>query len=130
MTTVIYASISAFIISWLSVNVIKKRWQYKVSMGDGGNEQLRTAMAAQSNAIEYIPIALLLIFALEYNGANIILLHVLALLFIVGRILQARGMLTEKLKLRVLGMKITIYTIIGLALINLVYAPYGKLFVF
>ena len=128
MTSVIYASLSAFLIVWLSLNVIKKRHSNKVSIGDGGNDELKLAIATQSNAIEYIPIALLLLFALEYNKANILIIHFLGLSLIVGRIIHAKGMLSANLKRRVLGMQITIYTIIGLALINFAYIPYVQLF--
>ena len=127
MTSVIYASISAFIIIWLSLNVIKNRRQYKVSIGDGGNEQLKIAMAAQSNAIEYIPIALILLFALEYNEGNIFIVHLLGLTLIIGRIIHAKGILSGKLKTRILGMQITIYTMIGLAILNIIYLPFAKL---
>jgi len=128
MTSVIYASISAFLIAWLSINVIKIRRENRISIGDGGNDELKTAMAAQSNAVEYIPIALLLLFALEYNQANIIIVHLLGLSLITGRMIHAKGILSKALKVRVLGMKITIYTILGLAIINFIYLPYGKLF--
>lgn len=130
MSSVVYVSLSAFLIVWLSLNVIKQRKKNKVSIGDGGNEELKTAMAAQSNAVEYIPIALLLLMALEYNNANILIVNALGLSLIVGRLLHAKGILSEQLKIRVLGMQITIYTIIALATINFVYLPYGKLFKF
>lgn len=130
MTSVIYTSLSAFFIVWLSLNVIKNRYSARVSVGDGGNEKLKLAMVAQSNAIEYIPIALLLLFALEYNAANILIVHALGVLLILGRLIHARAILSENLKHRVLGMKITLYTIIALAVINLVYLPYTKLFTF
>ena len=110
MTSVIYASLSALLIVWLSLNVIKKRHSNKVSTGDGGVDDLKLAIAAQSNAIEYIPIALLLLFALEYNKANTIIVHFLGLSLLVGRIVHAKGMLSSSLKTRVLAMQITIYT--------------------
>ncbi len=112
---------------WLSLNVIKKRHANKVNVGDGGCEELQIAMAAQSNAIEYIPIALLLLFALEYNNANILIVHLLGLSLIAGRLIHAKAMLSKNLKGRVLGMQITVYTILGLALINFVYLPYDQL---
>jgi len=128
VTSVIYASLSAFLIVWLSLNVIKKRRKYQVSIGDGRNEELMISMAAQSNAIEYIPIALLLLFALEYNNANNLIVHLLGLSLITGRIMHAKGILSSSLKVRVLGMQITIFTVIGLAVINFVYLPYAELF--
>jgi uncharacterized membrane protein YecN with MAPEG domain len=126
MTSVIYASLSAFLIVWLSLNVIKKRRSNKVSIGDGGSEELKIAMAAQSNAVEFIPIALLLLFALEYNEANLLIVHFLGLSLIVGRMIHAKGILSKNLKIRVLGMQVTLYTIIGLAIINFAYLPYAK----
>jgi len=127
MISAIYASVCAFLISWLSLNVIKKRKKNKVGIGDGGNKELQISMAAQSNAIEYIPIALLLLFVLEYNEANLLTIHVMGVLLIVGRILHARGMLSGNLKIRVLGMQFTIFTIISIAVINFIYLPYEKL---
>jgi len=130
MISVIYASLSGFLIVWLSLNVIKKRRKYQVSIGDGRNEDLIISMAAQSNAIEYIPIALLLLFALEYNNANKLIVHLLGLSLIAGRIIHAKGLLSSSLKTRVLGMQITIFTIIGLAVINFGYLPYAELLKF
>ena len=126
MTSVIYASISALLISWLSMNVIRKRGEFRVSIGDGDNSALATTIAAQSNAIEYIPITLLLLFALEYNQGNLWLVHGFGVALIAGRIVHARGLLSDRLKVRVLGMQITLYTVIGLAILNLFYLPYAK----
>lgn len=127
MISAIYASLSAFLISWLSLNVIKTRRRNKIRYGDGGNEELQIAKAAHSNACEYIPIALLLLFALEYNKASIWVIHSLGVTFIVGRLIQARGLLSENLKGRALGMQITIFTIISLAIFNFIYLPWGGL---
>jgi uncharacterized membrane protein YecN with MAPEG domain len=130
MTSAIYASLSAFLIVWLSLNVIKVRRTKQVSVGDGDDEVLKTAMAAQSNAIEYIPIALLLLFTLEYNHASLQIVHALGLFLLVGRLIHARAILTENLKTRVLGMQITIYAILGMAIFNIVYLPYNKILAF
>ena len=126
MTSVIYASLSSLLIVWLSLNAIKKRRSNKVSIGDGGIDDLKLAIAAQSNAIEYIPVALILLFALEYNQGNLLLVHFSGISLIIGRVIHARGLLSSNLKQRVLGMQITIYIIIGLAIVNLVYLPYAQ----
>lgn len=130
MTTAIYASLSALLIFWLSMNVIKKRKQYKVSLGDGSHEDLRAAIATQLNAVEYIPITLLLLFALEYNKANIALVHALGIAFMIGRVLHAQGLLQTNFKLRILGMQLTLYILIALAILNIIYLPYRQLFTF
>lgn len=70
MTSVIYASLSALLIVWLSLKTIKERRSNKISIGNGGVDSLKLANAAHSNAIEYIPIALILLFALECKGGS------------------------------------------------------------
>ncbi|MFV2055033.1 MAG: MAPEG family protein [Thiohalomonadales bacterium] len=125
MISAIYISASAILICWLSVNVIKKRRENSVSLGDGGNKDLIAAIAAQSNATEYIPIALLLLFALETNNANLWIIHSFGILLIAARIIHAQGILSVNLKRRVLGMQITFFSIISLAVLNLIYAPYA-----
>ncbi|WP_019498886.1 MAPEG family protein [Pseudanabaena sp. PCC 6802] len=125
MTTAIYASLSALLIVYLSLNVIKERGQNKILYGDGGNKDLQIARAAHSNATEYIPIALLLLFTLEYNRANIWVIHALGIALILGRSIHAYSLLSKNLPGRVLGMQITIFTIAGLAILNFFYIPYN-----
>ena len=127
MISVIYACLGTVLIIWLSLNVIKYRHHYRVSVGDGDQEELRSAIAAQHNAVEYIPLALILLYALELNQGWGIVLHGCGIALIAGRYLHARAMLSENLKLRVLGMQITIYTLIALMILNLLFLPYEKL---
>ncbi len=127
MITALYASICALILIRLSLNVIKLRHSERVSLGDGNVEALRIAIAAHSNASQYIPIAQLLLFTLEYNGAFAVLVHLGGIMLIVGRILHARGMITA-FKNRVLGMQITIWTIRLLAIANILLVVYVQYF--
>ena len=127
MVSVIYVVLSAFILCWLALHVIKHRRKSRISLGDGDNKDLRAAIAAHSNATENIPIALLLLVILEYNGGNIWMVHFLGVSLVVGRLLHARGLLTSKFKGRVLGMQITVLMILGVAIANIVYLPYDKL---
>ncbi len=126
MVFVLYVVIAVFLISTLSMKVIKLRQQNHISIGDGGNEKLRLAIIAQLNAVEYLPIGLILLMSLELNLANILFIHGFGITLILGRIIHARGMLTDNLALRVLGMHVTFYTLIALAITNLVYLPYDK----
>ena len=127
MISTIYASLSAFLIVWLSLNVIKVRRKFKIKYGDGGNEDLQIARSAQFNATEYIPISLLLLFSLEYNEANNWVINIFGIALIVGRIIHARAFLSENMKGRVFGMQVTLFTILGLAIANFIYLPYAKL---
>jgi len=124
MVSPIYAGISALLIVWLSLNVIKLRRAKKVILGDGGETNLQYAIRAQGNATEYIPIALILLILLELTGINIWLVHLGGISIIAGRLLHAKGLLNKNLQYRILGMQITIFTLIGLASINIAYSCY------
>lgn len=126
MITPIYAVILSTLMIWLALNVIKSRRKHKVRYSDGGVLELQIARTAHSNAVDYIPISLILLFFLEYNGGNIWLVNFAGLSLVAGRVIHGRSILAENLKGRVRGMQLTIYTIIALALLNMIYLPYGK----
>jgi len=121
MITALYASLSALLIVRLSLSVIKLRRKNRVSVGDGGNEALQLAIRAHSNAVEYIPIALMLLLMLELNGAPKLLVHILGITLLIGRVVHAMGLPAKDLRRRVLGMQITIYLLIGLAIANILF---------
>ena len=127
MISVIYALLSTLLIIYLSFQVIKARRRFQISVGDGNNEELQTAQGAQSNAIEYLPISLLLLLYLEYNGASNWVIHLAGITLIAGRIVHAHGLLNRSMSRRVLGMQITIYVLIGLCILNLAFLPLDKL---
>jgi uncharacterized membrane protein YecN with MAPEG domain len=104
--------------------VIKNRIEHRVSVGDGGVQALKIAMGAQSNAIEYLPISLLLLMVLELNGARGWLIHTFGVMLIVGRVYHIKGMFTQQLKYRVFGMRITVYSLIALSVINMAYLAF------
>lgn len=121
MISSVYAALSALVIVWLSLRVINLRRTKKVRLGDGGEQELQIAIRAQGNATEYIPISVILLLLLELNHGHMVLIHIGGIALLVGRLIHARGLLTENLGYRVQGMQVTIFTIIGLALANLVY---------
>ena len=127
MISSIYAGILALLIVWLSLNVIKLRRANKVRLGDGGIPQLQNAIRAQGNATEYVPIALVLLVLLELSGAYPLLVHLGGAAIIIGRLLHAKGLLTDNLRFRVLGMQITIFTIVSLAVSDMGFGLYKLL---
>lgn len=127
MISVIYAILSAILIIYLSFEVIKIHRKHQISVGDGNSEELQTAQGAQSNAIEYLPITLILLFYLEYNGAGNWIIHLAGSALIIGRTIHARGLLNRNMQRRVLGMQITVHVLIGLCLLNPVFMPVEKL---
>lgn len=126
MITSIYASLAALLIVRLSLAVIKLRRKNRVSVGDGGNEALQLAIRAHANAMEYIPIALILLLTLELNEAPKIVIHVLGATLLIGRTLHAMGLPAKDFKKRALGMQITIYLLIGLAVLNMLFLAFAE----
>ncbi len=125
--SVVYAVILALLIVWLSLNVIKIRRHHQIRFGDGENAMLQIARAAHANATEYIPISLILLFALEYNHGDLWLVNAFGIAVVIGRTLHARGLLADRLKLRILGMQLTLLSIIGLSVANLFFLSYHAL---
>lgn len=117
------ASILALLYVKLTFNVIGQRREHKVGLGDGGHEPLNRAIRAHGNLAEFAPIGLILIACLEYNFAPYFLTVPLAILFVAGRILHAMGMKDDNISWspRVKGMKLTLVTIIGLSICNIVW---------
>lgn len=125
MISSIYAGLLAFWIVWLSLRVIKLRRAKRIRLGDGGDSELQTAIRAQGNAVEYAPLSLILLVLLEFNHAHAALVHLGGVVLVAGRVTHARGLLTDNLRFRVLGMQLTFFTLIGLAILNLAYVIYG-----
>ena len=125
MITALYASLCALLIVKLSLGVIAQRRKHKVRLGDGGIEELQAAIRTQGNATEYIPITLLLILLLEMMNVTYWLIHLAGITLLIGRIIHASALKNNDVNKRVLGMKITFYLIIALAVLNIVYLAMG-----
>lgn len=119
MVSSFYGALSALLVVWLTVQVVRLRRAKKVRLGDGGDPELRVAIRAHGNALEYIPLSLVLLGLAELSGAHPALLHACGGALVGGRVLHARGLLRETLRLRVWGMQLTACSLIALALVNL-----------
>ena len=69
MVSSLYIVLGALLLIKLSLNVVKLRTQYRVAYGDGGFYELHTAIRVHGNAVEYIPISMILLLIMEMNGA-------------------------------------------------------------
>jgi uncharacterized membrane protein YecN with MAPEG domain len=126
LITSIIAAILTLIFIKLSFAVISLRRKNKVGLGNGGHDDLERAIRAQGNFAEYVPFGLILIACLELNGAPWWLVAIPGLTLIIGRLIHARGINEPppNFNKRVLGMKFTFGTLIGLAVLNLAWALY------
>ena len=103
--TLLSAAAAVLLNFWLGWRIAAFREEYKVSVGDGGNEPLLRRMRAQSNFIEQAPFVLILIGALELSGANHWALGAIAAVFVAARVAHAFGMEGGELqRLRMYGM--------------------------
>ena len=119
MHTSIYAGICGLFMAWLALQTIRLRRATKVKLGDNGNFELQSAIRAHGNFAEYMPITIILLFLLEFNGAPAISIHLIGITFLVGRWTHAQGLLKDNLNKRVVGMKFTLNILILLAVANI-----------
>jgi uncharacterized protein len=119
--TAAYAAVLGLIIMALGINVTVHRVKLKVPLGDGGNSEMLRMIRLHGNAIEYVPLALVLMLAYEINGGWHMALHVIGIALIAARVIQTAAMWpTERPGPgRRIGQTLTWGSIAALALLNL-----------
>jgi len=114
-----YAALNALIMLVLSVLVVRARVRTQTPLGDGGIPKMAGALRAHANNAEYVPMALILLWALASPlGRSIWLVHAMGIPLTIGRVLHATALTrsTGPSTLRVLGMTLTwIAYIVGIA---------------
>ena len=123
LITAFFSWILALIFYKLSINVIRLRRKYKVSLGSSKkHKDLEQAIRAHGNLSEFLPIGLILLACLEVNHLPKIVVFMCGLFFLIGRYLHATSFLKEEINSsnRVLGMKITHWSIILMAILNII----------
>ena len=121
--TPIIASILTIVFLQLSFAVIRLRRKNKVGLGTGGHDELERAIRAQGNFAEYVPMALILLFLFEFNGAPLWLVSILGAALIIGRVMHAKGIKQPPphFRDRIIGMRFTIGTLIALVFFNVTW---------
>jgi hypothetical protein len=119
--TALYAAILGLIILALGINVTVHRVKLKVSLGDGGNPEMLRMIRLHGNAIEYVPLALLLMLAYELNGGWNSALHIIGIALIAGRLIQTMAMWSTEVAGtgRGIGQSLNWLSIAVLAVLNL-----------
>lgn len=114
--TLTIAAAAALLNLWLQIRVGRIRGTAKVSVGDGGNDQLLRRMRAHANFIENLPTALILIGAIELAVGGSTVLWLTGIALILARIAHAVGMDGGTLaKGRAIGTAVTMAILLGLA---------------
>lgn len=116
--TPLFGAIFAMIYVVLSLNVVRYRFGAKISLGNGDNKHLEMASRAHANFIEYVPIALLLMWFLESLTLSPYKVFWLGSSLLVARVFHAFGMFYPKqlMILRQLGTIVTFMVLILLSI--------------
>ena len=118
----LYVALGALLILGLSVRVMWLRNMLRIGLGSGGNERLARAIRAHANAVEYLPIALLMLVLLAIEQTRPGLLHVFGIVLIVGRNLHAIGLSRASGRSfgRAAGAGLTVSVILAMAILLIV----------
>lgn len=113
-----YAAIFALFYIALTVRVIALRSSRRVSLGSGGDPALERAIRIHGNFIEYVPLALILLTAMEMQRRSRYELHILCLLLLLGRICHFLALSRENTMnpLRGAGVLLTILVLVVAAI--------------
>lgn len=122
-----YIGLLALLMLSLAVLVVRMRAHFKVGIGDGGHEPLLLAIRTHANAVEYVPIALLLLICLENTWQLPWLTHLMGSTLLLGRVLHAIGLSQQagESKPRFWGIVLTWIMILVSAIAVIVYGLTG-----
>ncbi len=96
MITTLYAGLLAIIYIGLALFTVKGRFKHRISLGDGGNDNMNKRIRIHGNFNEYIPFALLLMLLLDIEETSEIIIHALGVSLIIGRLLHFFGIYHDK----------------------------------
>ena len=122
--TATYLAVLALLYTVLAVQVGRLRQRDRATFGDNGSLQLRSAIRAHVNFIEYVPIITLMVAMLEMSGLAATWVHLLMAALLLSRLLHPLGMYAAPNTLqfrigRVGGITITFILLIASALMIL-----------
>lgn len=128
MVSALYVVLGALLLIKLSYDVVRLRMLYRIAYGDGGFYELQTAIRVHGNAVEYIPIAAVLLVIMEMNGAEVWMVHLSGLLLMVGRLLHYYGLRNREFAWRHSGMAATYISLLLMVFANIFYLPWDIIF--
>lgn len=116
--TPLFGALFALVYVALSINVVRYRFGNKISMGTGDNKHLEMATRAHGNFIEYVPLALLLMWFLESMTLSPNEVFWLGSILLIARVTHAFGMFypQQLLLLRKIGTIATFAVLIKLSI--------------
>jgi uncharacterized membrane protein YecN with MAPEG domain len=92
MITLLYAGLCALLVLILAARVVRWRMTHRIGLGDGGDAELLRRVRVHGNAIEYLPLCLILLGGMELNGYPAPIIHGFGLALLLTRLAHAWGL--------------------------------------
>jgi uncharacterized membrane protein YecN with MAPEG domain len=93
--TALYAGLIGLLLLVLAAMVSRLRRKHGIGLGDGDNRDLRRAIRAHGNAVEWGVLSILLLLVTELIRAPATLVHGAGIAIVAGRLLHAFGLSTS-----------------------------------
>jgi hypothetical protein len=90
--TALYAGVLTIFVVILGFRVALRRIDRRVGMGDGDDVVLKRRVRIHGNAVEHVPLALLLLLICELLGVAPTWLHAFGISLVLARVLHAVGL--------------------------------------
>jgi uncharacterized membrane protein YecN with MAPEG domain len=93
VVTSLYAALATLLVIGLALLVVDQRRRSAVGLGDGGDRRLLQRIRVHANAVENLPLGLVLLLLLELLGTAPMWLHAFGAMLLLARVLHAWGFL-------------------------------------
>jgi uncharacterized membrane protein YecN with MAPEG domain len=91
----LYAGLNTLILLWIAASTGQLRAKHKVFIGDGGVPHLTRILRGHANAMENVPMALILMLIMAGLHAPIYVLHGFGIVLTIGRFFHAMHFIKE-----------------------------------
>jgi uncharacterized membrane protein YecN with MAPEG domain len=92
MITLFYAGLCTLLVVFLALRVVRWRFTRKIGLGHGEDRQLERRIRVHANAVENLPLALILLGGMELNGYDDRIIHAFGITLLVSRVAHAWGL--------------------------------------
>lgn len=123
--TALYGALAALLTLALGLNVSRLRGKFNVFRGDGGHAELQGAIRAHGNAVEHLPMLVILLLIAELCGGNSTVLHIFGGALIVARVLHAVGLIRGVQAVQIPGALTTYLLEAAIPVYVLILRPWG-----